>query len=82
MLLPREGCEIRLRVMDTAMLEELQEEHGDIMKLRTDQLQQALTENNIEFDSDYTRVTLVDHLMEYLDRNKRKDIIMEYSKGS
>jgi WD40 repeat protein len=82
MLLTREGNEIHLRVMDTDMLEELQQECGDLMKLSTDQLQQALYENDIEVHSDSaTKVALVDHLMQYLDRNKRKEIIMEYSKG-
>jgi WD40 repeat protein len=78
MLLTCEGGEIHLRVMDTDMLEELQQERGDLMKLSSDQLEQALTENDMEFDSDSTKVTLVDHWMQYFDRNEREEMLVEY----
>jgi WD40 repeat protein len=85
MLLTREGGEICLRVMGTDMLEELQKERGDLMKLSTEQLQQVPTENDhdIQFGSEpATKVALIDYLMEYLDRNERKELLMECSKWS
>jgi hypothetical protein len=67
--------EIRLRVMDTETLEELKQERDDLMKLNTQQLHEALTENDIHFDTETTKVALVDRLVSDVDRNGRKEIL-------
>jgi WD40 repeat protein len=67
--------DIYLRAMDTATLEELKGEQDDLMKLSTEQLQQALTENDIIFYTASTKSGLVDQLVRDLDQNQRKEIL-------
>jgi hypothetical protein len=68
--------------MDTDMLEELQEERGDLMKLSTDQLHQALTENDMEFEPvSSSKADLTDLLVNKLDRKQRKEIYMSHNTG-
>jgi WD40 repeat protein len=78
-LLSDEGSNTRLRRMDTYMLESLEEESDDLMKLTTEHLKQALTENSIPFESESTNVALVDLLVSNLDQNQRKAIIARYN---
>jgi hypothetical protein len=80
MLLTNEGSRVRLRRMNAYMLESLKEERDDLMKVTTENLKQALTENNIPFESgeSSTRVALVDLLVTELDQNQRKLIIARY----
>jgi dipeptidyl aminopeptidase/acylaminoacyl peptidase len=66
----------QLRVTGT-LFEELQKEYDDLMKLTTEQLQKALTENETEYDSDSTKVALVNHLVTDFDRKQRKDIFQK-----
>jgi hypothetical protein len=78
MLLSYVDSEMYLRVVDTEILEELMEERTDLMKLNTQQLQQALTKNQINFDTESTKVALVDHLVTDLDRSQRKEILARW----
>jgi hypothetical protein len=60
----------------------LKEDFDDLMKVKTEHLKQALTENNIPFESgECARVSLVDLLVEELDQNQRKEIFMRYNGG-
>jgi WD40 repeat protein len=75
MLLTCDNTEIRLRAMDAVTLGELKQERDDLMKLNTEKLQQALVENDIDVDSESTKVALVDRLVMNVDRNRRKEIL-------
>jgi WD40 repeat protein len=81
-LLTDEESDICLRIMDTCMLEELKKEHDDLMKVTTEQLKQALAENNIPFEPESTSLALVNLLVRDLDQNQRKGIITRYSNGA
>jgi WD40 repeat protein len=79
MLLTEEGGDVRLRRMDTETLEELNEERDNLMKLSRDQLQQALTENNITFEPvSSSKTDLTDLLVNELDREERIDIVASH----
>jgi WD40 repeat protein len=78
MLLTEGGANIRLHIMDTSMLDELQKELDDLMKMNTEQLQLALTENDITFYSESTNVALVNYLVKDLSRSRRKNIILKW----
>jgi Tol biopolymer transport system component len=80
-LLTNEGSNIRLRAMDADALEKLKKEREDLMKLNAEQLHQALAENGIEFDSVSPKGALVDLLVDDLDQNERKEILMRCNGG-
>jgi WD40 repeat protein len=82
MLMTKVGANIRLQSMDTYMLEGLKKEHDDLMKLNTEQLHEALTENDITFNSESTNVALVNHLVKDLSRSRRKNIILRWKTDS
>jgi dipeptidyl aminopeptidase/acylaminoacyl peptidase len=77
MLLSAEGPMIRLRGMDTCMLEELKEERDDLLKLTIEELKKELTDYDIVLHlySESTD-TLVDFMAYKLDQNQRKKILM------
>jgi WD40 repeat protein len=78
MLLANEGSRIRLRSMDKYMLHELQEERADLMKLNIQELQEELTNHDIYFHSTepITKALPVDLLVDHVDQNQRKEILM------
>jgi WD40 repeat protein len=76
MLLTGDDRSIRLRSMDTCRLEELKEERDDLLKLTIEELQQALTASDILFDLESTKIALVDQLVNELDQNQRKEILV------
>jgi hypothetical protein len=76
MLLTGDDTSIRLRCMDTCRLEKLKEERADLMKLTIKELQQELTDDEIHFDLESTKFSLVDQLVSSFYQDQRKEIIM------